>query len=64
MALDTAENEDFCLQCGYRQPHRPGARDVREARDLYDSKVPGKVGRPKLRALPLAEELQVGQALG
>jgi hypothetical protein len=36
MALDAVEKDEFCLQCGYRQPHGPESRDVKEVRDPYE----------------------------
>ena len=41
LALDTAENEDYCLQCSYRQPHRANslATSSKPAQDPYEQLV-------------------------
>jgi hypothetical protein len=39
LALDTAENEDYCLQCSFRQPHRAQPPSSEPARDPYEQLV-------------------------
>lgn len=42
MALDKIDNDEFCLQCGYRQPHQEkqeAQQVVTEARDPYEQLV-------------------------
>jgi len=57
MGLDNVENEDFCLQCGYRRPARPLGPMSRVV-------VGAQGGAADIEAECARQEVEVGQALG